>query len=198
MSTSDKHQIRALLRQRRRLLDPAQRQRQQLAAAELVTALPAWKRAQHVALYLAADGEFDPTAIARRCRAEGRQLYLPVILPDRSLLFALWEEAAELTPNRLGIPEPPASARRVQGTALDLILLPLVGWCRNGTRLGMGGGYYDRSLSGKRGPDLVGLGFAFQEVEALPADAWDVPLDYVISGRELWRVGAAPALVSRR
>ena len=55
----------------------------------------------------------------------------------------------------------------------------MVGWDRSGRRLGMGGGYYDRTLANVTGPVLVGLAHANQEVTALPLESWDVVVDYV-------------------
>jgi 5-formyltetrahydrofolate cyclo-ligase len=59
--------------------------------------------------------------------------------------------------------------------------MPLVGWDRQGGRLGMGGGFYDRALAGIKGPLLVGLAHAVQEVPQVPIDDWDVPLDFVVT-----------------
>ena len=75
--------------------------------------------------------------------------------------------------------------------ALDIVLVPLLAFDRRGTRLGSGGGYYDRSFAFLHGqarphrPLLVGVGYAFQEVESLPAAAWDVALDYIATDAEL-------------
>ena len=75
--------------------------------------------------------------------------------------------------------------------ALDVILLPLLGFDRNGNRLGFGGGFYDATLAGLRlrdaasTPLLVGVGYAAQEVAAIAPQPWDVRLDYIATEREL-------------
>ena len=79
MSDSDKHQLRQALRRRRRDLPGAERLPAQQGAAGLLSRLPGWERMQRIAVYLAADAEFDPAHLVDRCRSEGRQLYLPVI-----------------------------------------------------------------------------------------------------------------------
>jgi 5-formyltetrahydrofolate cyclo-ligase len=176
---SDKARLRAALRRRRKTLSPVQQETAARAVADHIEQLPAWASAHRIAIYLAADGEIDTSALAARGRAAGKQLYLPVIRSDNSLAFARWERGATLHPNRYGIPEPPASCTRCGTGALDIIFMPLVGWDRSGGRLGMGGGFYDRSLAGSQGPVLVGLAHSCQEVDQLPLDPWDARLDYI-------------------
>ena len=138
-----------------------------------------WPGAGRIALYLAADAEVDPAPLAAAARSAGKDLFLPVIEADDSLSFARWREGAQLLPNRFGIPEPAADEQRCPARELDIIFLPLVGWDGSGMRLGMGGGFYDRSLEGVVGPLRVGLAYALQERPALPAEPWDARLDYV-------------------
>jgi len=184
-----KTQLRRELRARRRALDPARQQSAARAVARALPALPGWDRVARIALYLPADGEVDTRDIVHLCRATGRTLYLPRVGNRGELHFALWQEGVPLHSNRYGIPEPPAAAPRGNTASLDLVLLPLVGWDRRGNRLGMGGGYYDRALAGSRPGLLVGLAHGVQEVEHLPAQAWDVRLDYVLSEQALHRCG---------
>jgi 5-formyltetrahydrofolate cyclo-ligase len=175
----DKARLRRLLRERRRALTPGQQSAAARSIAARVAALPSWRQARRIALYLPADGEIDTAPIATAARRDGKGLFLPVIRDDDSLAFAGWEENTPLAPNRFGIPEPPADAAHCDPDELDMICLPLVGWDRAGGRLGMGGGFYDRTLAGVAGVLLVGLAHACQEVETLPLQAWDVRLDYV-------------------
>jgi 5-formyltetrahydrofolate cyclo-ligase len=196
-----KAQLRATLRQRRRKLNAACRARAAESAAAAVAALPDWPRRRRIALYLPADGEFETAAIAGRCRREARELYLPRVNASGHMTFSLWREEAQLSANRYGIPEPPPGAPNRSAGELDLIFLPLVGWDRHGTRLGMGGGYYDRALAttGCTGhptstplrPLLVGLAYSVQETPRLPAQTWDIPLDFVLTERGLYRCQAA-------
>ena len=89
--------------------------------------------------------------------------------------------------NRYNIPEPPASAPRCAVAELHIIFLPLVGWDLHGGRLGMGGGFYDRTLSGISGPLLVGLAHDSQRVEEVPQESWDIRLDYIATDAALYR-----------
>ena len=181
----DKVRLRRLLRDRRRALTREQQAAAARSVADRVAALDPWRRARRVALYLPADGEIDTALLAAEARREGKALFLPVIRDDDSLAFAGWEQHAPLAPNRFGIPEPPAGAVRCDPGELDVICLPLVGWDRSGGRLGMGGGFYDRTLAGVEGTVLVGLAHACQEVGKLPLQDWDVRLDYVATDAAL-------------
>jgi 5-formyltetrahydrofolate cyclo-ligase len=100
-----------------------------------------------------------------------------------------------LQENRFGIPEPCVPARAlVRAQLLDLILVPLVAFDASGNRLGMGGGYYDRSLAFVaqrqhwRKPHVVGLAYEFQRVARMPANAWDVPLAAVVTNRSWYNM----------
>ena len=131
------------------------------------------------------DGEIGLHAFQLRLPAS-LTYCLPLLHEDGSLRFAPWRAGDPLVTNRYGIPEPdvtPDGALRAEDMAL--IVLPLVGFDANGHRLGMGGGWYDRSLSFRRDtsapPWLVGAGFDVQRVEVLQHEAWDVPLDAVCS-----------------
>lgn len=174
-----KVELRATLRQRRQALGIEQ---QRAAATSLITSickLPVWNRAQRIALYMAADGEISTAPLQQIANSQGKQLFLPVIAADKSLSFHAWRQDEPLLDNRYKIPEPPAHSPQCTASELDIIFMPLVGWDKYGGRLGMGGGFYDRTLAGIEGPVLVGLGHACQQVGHLPRDSWDICLGYV-------------------
>jgi 5-formyltetrahydrofolate cyclo-ligase len=179
-----KDALRADLRQRRRGLSAAEQQSAANAAAAFVTQLPNWRAARNVALYLAADGELDPAPIATRARQDGKSLFLPVITTRKTLCFHPWPQGAPMATNQFGIPEP-TGGEATPVRDLDIIFLPLVGWDPRGGRLGMGGGFYDRSLGGIEGPTLVGLAHECQRVTVIPMQDWDVRLDFIATGHAL-------------
>jgi 5-formyltetrahydrofolate cyclo-ligase len=120
-----------------------------------------------------------------------------VLGDDRQLQFAPWRPGEALVANRFGIPEP-AEAQPLPAEAMALIVLPLVGFDATGQRLGMGGGWYDRSLAFRRDrtappPWLVGVGFALQQIDALPVEPWDVPLDAVCTESNTFNLHTLPA-----
>ncbi len=137
----------------------------------------------HVAGYWAMDGEIGLHAFQMRLPA-ALTYCLPVLHHDGSLRFAPWKPGDALVTNRYGIPEPDvASDRALTAEGMALIVLPLVGFAADGHRLGMGGGWYDRSLAFRRAqaapPWLVGAAFETQRLDAIAAEAWDVRLDAV-------------------
>lgn len=185
-----KKQLRQALRGTRNALSTAQ---QALAGQHLehvIVNSDYFKNAQHIALYLANDGEVDPHYVLTQAVAAGKCCYLPVLTPDGKLWFSLYEPGDSLHPNHFGIPEPKQSSRR-PAEQLDLVLMPLVGFDRLGGRLGMGGGFYDKTFAfikqpgSNNSPKLLGLAHSCQEVEKLELASWDIPLSAVATDKEL-------------
>ncbi len=177
--------LRRRIRAQRRALTPAERSRAALELADHLAAHALFRNSRRIAAYLAADGEIDPLPLMERAWALGKAVYLPVLVPfgHNRLWFSPYRPGDRLMSNCYGIAEPQIVHRgRVPATALDLVLAPLVAFDPSGNRLGMGGGYYDRSfnfLQRRRywhKPRLVGLAYDFQRVETLPSQPWDIPL----------------------
>jgi len=187
--------LRRALRRRRRALSPRAQRSAALRAAERLPRLAAWRRARHIGLYLPADGELDPGPVIRRAWWEGRRTYIPVLRPGNRLAFRALAPGTALRANRLGLLEPAGPAAEERPLAgIDLLLMPLVGFDGSGRRLGMGGGFYDRTLRGRgrfRRPLLVGLAHECQHVPALPVEAWDVTLDAAVTDRAVRRFRGA-------
>ena len=97
--------------------------------------------------------------------------------------FARYRAGDRLVPNRYNILQPRPGARTAGADDLDIIFMPLVGFTREGRRLGMGGGYYDRALSSARNARRVGLAHSCQQADSLPADPWDVEMSAVLTER---------------
>jgi 5-formyltetrahydrofolate cyclo-ligase len=187
---SAKKQLRQQMRQRRRALSPLQ---QRKAAQQLYRKLcthPVFQRAKHIALYLSQDGEIDPIEIFKQAQRQKKSCYLPVLAPGNHLRFKLYRQGDLLKENRFGIPEPQGNNYRHRHT-LDLVLLPLVAFDEKGGRLGMGGGFYDRSFAWikqhpkMRHPRLLGLSHHFQKVESLELESWDIPLHGIATDQEV-------------
>jgi 5-formyltetrahydrofolate cyclo-ligase len=176
--------LRREMRMRRRTLAPFRRRLATRVILQKVLALPAYRRAKHLALYWPADGEPDVRGLAEYARLQGKRVYLPVVAHGGAMRFAPWLRGAKLRRNRYGIPEPRGGSRRLAASRLDLVIMPLVAFDARGHRLGMGGGYYDRALAGRRRrPFLAGAAFSFQQATRVPAQPWDVPLDVVVTER---------------
>ena len=179
---TDRTALRRRLRDARRATPPAVR----IAAAEgLATellALPTLPARGYVAGYWASDGEIGLHVFQLRLPSD--LVYCLPVLHDDQLRFAPWRAGDPLVTNRYGIPEPdvePSSA--LDARAMALVVTPLVGFDAQGQRLGMGGGWYDRSFAFRHTdaapPLLVGAAFASQQVDTLEAASWDVPLDAI-------------------
>ena len=147
------------------------------------------RRARRIACFWPNDGEVDLSPLFARLWQRGATVALPVIAGD-TLWFAPFRPDTRVADNRFGIPEPAVRrSRALPLLALDLVLVPLVAFDATGNRIGMGGGFYDRTFAHLRRrrclrrPRLVGVGFDFQRVTRLPAEPWDVPLDAAVTER---------------
>ncbi len=193
-STADaRGSLRASLRARRRAVAPAERARAARRVARHADHALGLRAGRRIAVYAAAAEELDTSCLIALALRRGCLVYLPRIDPRprvRAMCFARLTERRSV--NRFGISEP-EGPRLASASLLDVVFLPLVGFDRHGTRLGMGAGYYDRALqflrrrSVWRAPLLVGIGYASQEVDRIAPAAHDVPLDLVITERGVIR-----------
>ena len=188
----DRSELRKRLREQRTRLAPRERIAAAEALAQVLEQLPEFIVDARVAGYWAVSGEAPLLAAYARLRGREQTYLLPVIGNDDTLQFAPWQSGAPVHANRYGIPEPVADAAQLlAASAVDLVLVPLLGFDRRGNRLGMGAGYYDRTFAFLRDaarpaqPLLVGIGYHFQEIDALTPQPWDVPLDFIATDREL-------------
>ena len=140
-----------------------------------------------VAGYSPIRSEFDPTPLMRKLASLGARLALPAVLArGKSLAFRAWSPDDRLMMGPLGILEPsPAAAELIP----DIMLVPLAAFDRAGHRIGYGAGHYDYTLAHLRKAKAIvaiGIGFAVQEIEAIPALAHDVALDYVLTDKKVF------------
>ena len=189
-------QLRREIRHRRRQLPPQTQQQHSRQLLRLACRFRPFLHSRRIAFYLASRGEIDPLPLMERALKAGKQIFLPVLRnrPSNSLWFAAYQTGDRLVDNRFGIPEPIAHSRRiVMPWSLDMVCVPLVAFDSSGNRLGMGGGYYDRTFAFKRrrshwqGPRLIGLAHEFQLVPHLLPQRWDIPLDAVITEQAIYR-----------
>lgn len=195
MNRSDNSgELRSALRARRRALGAATRARLSRAIAHHVLRLigPASRDAR-IAGYAALPEEADIAAALDALARRGACVYLPRIVSYRRHAMVFAARGAGERRNRYGIVEPAPGSAVLRASAFDVVLMPLVGFDARGVRLGMGGGYYDRAFTFRRhrraldGPRLIGIAFACQQVDLLPAAAHDVRLDAVITERGVTR-----------
>lgn len=190
--TIDKQALRRELRARRAALSPAERIGAAQGLAQQLMELPETLTDERVAGYWASGGELSLHLVVPRLLARGATYYLPRV-PERAgaLSFAAWRTGDDIVPNRFGIPEPAHGAPPIAPDALELVFVPLLAFDRRGHRLGMGAGYYDRTFAflatgeRPREPLLVGVAYAFQEIERVEHAPHDVALDFVATEQEL-------------
>ena len=193
-------QLRRMLRNTRRALTPSEQRQAAHGLYRQLAQHPLFRRAKHISLYLPTDGEIDPRLLLRAAQRRGKATYLPVLSawPRTKMVFQRVKPGDKLLPNRFRILEPRVNAKRQRKVwALDLVLLPLVGFDDAGGRLGMGGGFYDRSLAylarrqSWRKPTLLGLAHECQKVDRLAQASWDVPLAGTVTDKQ-WYVAKTP------
>lgn len=186
--------LRQQLREKRRSLTRSEQLSASTALTRRLATDLAIITAERIAFYLPNDGEIDPTRFMFWCYAAGKQIYLPIVCDGlmantHSLLFQAYVPGfTPLVYNRFGVPEPQFDKRQcIKASLLNLVFLPLVGFDRQGNRIGMGKGYYDKTFSAEvhsfHTPKLVGLAHSSQETVILP-NPWDIPLDAIFTERE--------------
>ena len=184
--------LRARMSVRRNELNAKQRITAAAGVLHSLELLPEFMTDANVAGYWAVRGELPLNLAVASLRRREQHYFLPVLGQQHQLRFAEFIDGTPLTSNHFGIPSPDAPAAALRDAhAMDVILLPLLAFDRHGHRLGTGGGWYDRSLAflnravRPASPLLVGVGYAFQQTESVPAAEWDIDLDYVATDAEL-------------
>ena len=194
MNGVNRSTLRRQLRAARRSLSPLQQRQASQQLWRQLAQHPLFRRSRHIAFYLANDGEIDPGVLMAHARHLGKHCYLPVVTgwPADRMHFQRLVPGQRWVRNRFGIREPLIDpGLQARPWRLDLILMPLVGFDEQGNRLGMGGGFYDRTFAFRRrrrhwiGPHLLGLAHHCQKVAQLPAASWDIPLDGIVSDQQI-------------
>ena len=189
----NRHTLRQHFRDRRNQLTQAE---QALASEELLKQCLNDKRfvnASRLAFYLASDGELDPRSIIEYCWHNKKEVYLPVLHPFTAgyLLFIRYTPDSQMVVNRYGIAEPKLECNAICPVPdLDIIFTPLVAFDADGNRLGMGGGFYDRTLAPihqqQLNVDVMGLAHDCQQADGLPIQHWDIPLSTILTPKQVF------------
>ncbi|WP_343861623.1 5-formyltetrahydrofolate cyclo-ligase [Aliiglaciecola litoralis] len=188
-----KQQLRSYYRQARRSLSNSEQQQAEAKLLEQLLSSGTLDNQRHIAVYLSQDGEISCQALINWCWHNKVHTYLPVLNPHKAgyLLFLPYTKETKMKNNQYQILEPvfdPQSA--IDLDALSLMLMPLVAFDLAGNRLGMGGGFYDRTLSQKLAknspstrpfPLLCGVAHDCQQAQRIETQSWDVPVDKIIT-----------------
>lgn len=183
--------IRHSVRQIRRKLTPFQQQQAAESVCLKIRQHHNVLNAKHIALFLSIDGELDTYPLINGLWQQEKAVYLPVIHPfsPGHLLFVRYQPDSTLISGPLGVRQPKLDVNRVLPLAqLDIMFVPLVAFDAQGNRLGMGGGYYDRTLQYWKQYRFwpIGLAHDCQQVKQIPNRSWDVPLPEIITPSKVW------------
>ncbi|MBD2811164.1 5-formyltetrahydrofolate cyclo-ligase [Xenorhabdus sp. Vera] len=187
-----RNSIRKKIRQLRQSVSPEKQLQLAQQATERIIAHPKVQQANKIALHLSFDGELDTRPLIQQLWQQNKQVYLPILHPfsQHHLLFLRYQADTPLIKNRFNIEEPSLDVRQVLPIPeLDLMFIPLVAFDCTGQRLGMGGGFYDRTLAKWQQQNFypIGLAHDFQLVETLPSASWDIPLPEIITPEKTWQ-----------
>lgn len=185
-----RQQIRTELKQRRAEHSKTQCQSLSRQICTHIQNEKLFKNKSRFAFYYPVGNEVDLLELLYAAWSRGKKTFLPVLanFPKGNLWWIEHIDSNPMYLNRFGIPEPahPARARRTKLRSLDLIFMPLLGFDASGNRMGMGGGFYDRSLAkcyrsnnSWHRPIKMGVAYSWQQVDSIPTEKWDIPLDAI-------------------
>ena len=181
------------MRARRNALGPARQDAASVGLLEQLLSLRSFQSARMVAMYLVNDGEIDPVRVMQWCWENAKIPTVPVVQGGCGILvFAEVTPQTRFRENRFGIREPVVTQTRiVTRRQLDVVLLPLVAFDQSGNRLGMGGGFYDRTFEFLANtdvirPELIGIAHEIQKVKQINVEPWDIPLTTVVTDQQVY------------
>lgn len=179
--------IRRTCLQQRHALTAATQQAASARICERIASLPVYQNASSIALYQAIDNEINLNALWFLAEQQGKQCYMPAMLPDKKmLLFLPTTSQTPLKPNQFQILEPNIPHTQAMPLQhIDLMIIPLVAFDVAGNRLGRGAGYYDRTLQHKKPACLLGAAYEFQKQSHLNKAPWDIPLSGIVTEKTI-------------
>jgi len=193
---SNLNQLRKDMRARRQQLSQSmqtQNAKQALDFAKQLLNNDEFSKPQKIALFFTQDGELSTAPLIQYLWQETQhEVYLPVLhtLEKEPMTFAHYTESCRLQKNRFNIPEP-FNTKSITAAELDWVFVPLVAYDQTGNRMGMGGGFYDRTFAFKQQsrpsnkPYLIGWAHSLQQVASLPTQPWDIPLHALINEKQI-------------
>ncbi len=203
MSNPIKVELRAALQQRRRQRDPEAIAAQSAALLGHLLRHPLWQQARGISAFVGVHGEPDTWGLLAATLAERKRLWLPrMVGKPAQIAFVPVEDLRELAPAGFGLLEPPESAGKeslstpTAAAGIDLVLVPGLGFGRDGARLGFGKGHYDRALAPVRdlpAPLRIGLcldGDLDPAEGRIPKEPFDVPMHWIATPDGLHRCSA--------
>lgn len=193
MPVDQRQDIRVRMRRKRGDVDPADGKTAAMDLCRRLKTCDFFDSAKHIAAYFPNDGEIDCWPVIELAWEKSKHVYLPVLQPGNTLAFARISAQTPLRKNRYGIQQPQYSESDLIAPAnLDLVLMPMVAFDDALFRLGMGGGYYDRTFAfvsnaAKTQPVLVAIGYDFQRVDSVCPETWDIPACSIVTDKTIYK-----------
>ena len=173
--------LRTDARNARRSITPSDRSRASTRIANRFLNSRYFFRSNTIGCYVSTPDEVDTSEIIERAWRAKKRVFLPVTASNGQMFFRETRPATGLAKNEFGLWEP-VSGQRIDASRLDVVVTPLVAFDDQGNRIGMGGGYFDRTFAflAKRNcwlhPKLIGVAFECQRVPKIPRNPWDIPV----------------------
>jgi len=185
-------EIRNIIKEKRSQLSEKELRLTSKAITERIRSFKFPKELTKIGIYYAVNNEVDVHPLCKILWQESKRVYLPII-EKKKLLFGEYRDTSNLKNNRFKIPEPIVGIEsQISAFELDLIFMPLVAFDPMGNRIGMGGGFYDRTLDNKqldndlKKPILVGVAYEFQKQNKIQPNSWDIPLDMIFTESKIY------------
>jgi len=192
-------EIRQSIRKKRRQMDDSLRLAASQQICRAIAGRADFQAARSVAVFLTFDGEPDLKSLIAAAWDQGQRVYLPIVVEkEQPMRFAAYDRSTKLVPNQFGILEPDLQdSQFIEPSELDCVLAPLVAFDAQCHRVGVGGGFYDRTFAFKRttaenrsattaGPVMIGVAFELQKIAVIEPQSWDVPLDAVVTENQTY------------
>ncbi len=189
--SSDRQTVRSRFLKQRSQLTPADRKTMSIQIAKKLLTLPIFQEKSIFFIYCNYHSEVETTTLLTQCLIAGKVVAVPLTVPEESLLLAvqITDPTMDLSKGYKGIPEPKpslAQQRLMNPKSLQIAIIPGAIFDRSGYRFGYGGGYYDRFLA-LQAPQAyrIGLGYSMQVIDSLPVASHDIPMDMLITEKDV-------------
>jgi 5-formyltetrahydrofolate cyclo-ligase len=185
----DKNEVRKELLRKRDRIPPEVRKVKNRLIRERLLSLDEFKNASVIFFFASFRTEVDTTELIKTSLSAEKRVVLPKVEKDRQeLLLYEIRDFGELSPGYMDIPEPPVRERRMSINDVDLVIIPGAGFDISGSRIGYGGGYYDRLLAGlQKTVPVIAPAFEEQVVDALPSEPHDIRVQMIVTDSRLIR-----------
>ena len=176
----NKTELRRLIRTQKRAMTHQQMEKASRELGEKLAACPQYAAATTIYGYMPYNQEVRTIPMLERALAEGKQVAVPKVYGD-TMKFIMVTDLTQMVDSNMGIPEPIADGP-VADDPHAMVLMPGLAFTAKGDRMGYGGGYYDKFLAAEPNHPTVALCYDFQLVDYIPTDAYDIPVDLVLTG----------------